>query len=153
MGLSLTKLSMRKQGIVLFIINIAILHVIARMGDHSLLEGLLSKDVNLDPINKNKESPIFVAINEKNTRIAYSLADLGADINLRNQADLTPLMLSCRLGLTTLCEHLLEHKANINDSNILGDTPLKLAQRFGHEELVMLLIKKYNALIRPTSKK
>jgi ankyrin repeat protein len=113
----------------------------------------LSKDINLDPLNKNKESPIFVAINEKNTRITYSLIDLGADLNIRNQADLTPLMLCCKLGLTTVCEHLLENKANINDTNILGDTPLKLAQRFGHEELVMLLIKKYNALIRPASKK
>ena len=129
------------------------MHTIAKIGDHNLLEGLLSKDINLDPLNKNKESPIFVAINEKNIRIAYSLIDMCADMNISNQADLTPLMLSCKLGLTSICEHLLENKANINDSNILGDTPLKLAQRFGHEELVMLLIKKYNALIRPSSKK
>jgi ankyrin repeat protein len=101
----------------------------------------------------NKESPIFIAICEKNTRLVYSLCDLGADLGIRNAADLTPLMLGCKMGLKDVCEYLIEHKASVNDTNILGDTPLKLAQRNGHEDLVLLLMKKYNALTRPASKK
>ena len=64
-------------------------------------------------------------------------------------------MLSCKNGLTELSEFLLVHQANINETNILGDTPLKLAQRFGHEDLALLLLNKYKAQLqnRPSSKK
>jgi ankyrin repeat protein len=57
------------------------------------------------------------------------------------------------MGLIEITELLLSHNANLYEANILGDTPLKLAQRFGHEELVLLLIQKYRALNRPQSKK
>jgi ankyrin repeat protein len=81
------------------------------------------------------------------------MIELGADITIRNGAHLTPLMLCCKEGIAELAEVLLGNDANINDTNILGDTPLKLAQRFGHEELALLLINKYRALIqnRPSS--
>ncbi len=81
------------------------------------------------------------------------MIELGADITIRNSAHLTPLMLCCKEGLSELAEILLSNDANINDTNILGDTPLKLAQRYGHEELALLLINKYRALIqnRPSS--
>jgi len=62
-------------------------------------------------------------------------------------------MLSCKLGLIQISEILLTNNANLYEANILGDTPLKLAQRFGHEELVLLLIQKYKALLKPLSKK
>lgn len=62
-------------------------------------------------------------------------------------------MLSCKLGLINVCEILLLNNGNIYEANILGDTPLKLAQKFKHEELALLLIEKYKALSRPQSKK
>ena len=57
------------------------------------------------------------------------------------------------MGLIQIAEILLLHNANIHEINILGDTPLKLAQRFGNEDLVLLLIQKYKALIKPQSRK
>jgi 26S proteasome non-ATPase regulatory subunit 10 len=133
--------------------NLAIIHHIAKIGDFKLLEGILSKDVKIDVINKNKETPLISAINSKNIMIAKSLIDLGADISIKDSCDLTPLMLSCKIGLIDICEYLLNNGANINESNILGDTPLKMAQRFGHEELAIKLIQQYKALMRPQSKK
>lgn len=64
-------------------------------------------------------------------------------------------MLSCKNGLTELAEFLLKNNANISETNILGDTPLKMAQRFGHEDLALLLINKYKAQLqnRPILKK
>ena len=62
-------------------------------------------------------------------------------------------MLACKLGLIPIAEILLNNQANLHESNILGDTSLKLAQRFGHEEMVLLLIQKYKALIRQPSRK
>ena len=144
---------MKMMVIVLKIYNIAILHLIAKIGDFSLLEGLLSKDININVLNNKKESALFIAINEKNTKMSKSLIELGSDITVRNLADFTPLMLCCKLGLIELSEVLLNNNASINETNILGDTSLKLAQWFGHEELAMMLIQKYKALIRPSSKK
>ena len=60
-------------------------------------------------------------------------------------------MLSCKLGFISITETLLSQNANLYEANILGDTPLKLAQRFGHEELVLILMQKYKALSRPSS--
>ena len=62
-------------------------------------------------------------------------------------------MLSCKLGLIPIVEYLLSQNANLFEANILGDTALKLAQRNGHEELALILMRKYNALNRPGSKK
>ncbi len=62
-------------------------------------------------------------------------------------------MLSCQLGLIQVAEILLMQNANLHEANILGDTPLKLAQKFGHEELALLLIQKYKALLRPHTNK
>jgi ankyrin repeat protein len=62
-------------------------------------------------------------------------------------------MLACKMGLILIVELLLNNQANLRETNILGDTSLKLAQKFGHEELVLLLIQKYKALIRQPSRK
>lgn len=60
-------------------------------------------------------------------------------------------MLSCKQGMTELAEFLLNNDAKISETNILGDTPLKLAQKFGHEELAIILMQKYKAPMRPPS--
>lgn len=62
-------------------------------------------------------------------------------------------MLACKTGSIETVELLLKYDGNINDSNILGDTPLKLAQKYGHDDLALLLIQKYKASLRPNSKK
>ena len=109
-----------------------------------------------------KETPLVIydilylqiaAINEKHTAMAKSLIDLGADITKRNNSDMTPLMLSCKNGMTELAEYLLKNDATINETNILGETPLKISQLYGHEDLVLLLMNKYKANLRPNIKK
>ena len=67
---------------------------------------------------------------------------LGCDINLRNKADLSPLMLSAKKGNKKIFELLINKGANINDKNILGETPLSLAQANHHEELAMLILQR-----------
>ena len=52
-------------------------------------------------------------------------------------------MLACKLGLIPIVELLLLNQANLSETNVLGETALKLAQRFGHEDLVLILIQKY----------
>ena len=67
--------------------------------------------------------------------------------------DLTPLMISCKLGYKDIAEILLMNKANLYETNILGESSLKLAQKNGHEELALILIQKYKALARQSARK
>jgi ankyrin repeat protein len=62
-------------------------------------------------------------------------------------------MLSCKLGLINIAEYLLNNGSVVNETNILGDTPLKMAQRYGHEDLVLILIQKYKALSKNINKR
>lgn len=62
-------------------------------------------------------------------------------------------MLACKIGSVDIAEILLSNNANVHEVNVLGETPLKLAQKFHHENLVLILIEKYKALIRQSSRK
>lgn len=89
---------------------------------------------------------------QNNINIIKRLLEANVDLS-KNSSHLTPLMLACKQGNIEISELLLQKsEGSINETNILGDTPLKLAQRFGHENLALLLINKYRALLtRPGS--
>ncbi len=71
----------------------------------------------------------------------------GADINKRSKGDLSPSMLCCKKNYQNIAELLIKKGANVNEKNILGDTPVKIAQLNGNEELALKLIKLYKAEI------
>ena len=102
-------------------------------------------DVNLE--NKQKETPLFLAVNKNDINIVKELICKGADIKKRNKSDMSPLMLCCKNNYQTIAEFLIKKGADVNEKNILGDTPLKLAQSNGNEEVALKLIKIYKAYI------
>ena len=67
---------------------------------------------------------------------------MGADINIRNKGDLSPLMLACKYGYNDLVDILMAKGANVNEKNILGETPLSLAQMNNHDDLAMKIMQK-----------
>lgn len=73
-----------------------------------------------------------------------SLCD-DINVNIRNKSDMTPLMLCCKHGDIEIAKILITHGANVNEKNILGDTPLKIAQMNNHESLALMLINNYKA--------
>ena len=100
-------------------------------------------DVNLE--NKQKETPLFLAVNKNDINIVKELICKGADIKKRNKSDMSPLMYCCKNNYQAIAEFLIKKGADVNEKNILGDTPLKLAQSNGNEELALKLIKIYKA--------
>ena len=102
-------------------------------------------NVNLE--NKQKETPLFMAIDNEDINSIKELLFLGADIKKRNKSDLSPLMLCCKKNYQNIAELLIIKGANVNEKNILGDTPVKIAQLNGNEELALKLIKLYKAEI------
>ena len=70
------------------------------------------------------------------------MIEFGANISLRNKGDLSPLMLACKYGYSNLVELLINKGADINEKNILGETPLSLAQINKHDDLAMKILQK-----------
>ena len=104
-------------------------------------------NINVNLENKQKETPLFLAINCEDINIIKELLYRGADINKRSKGDLSPLMLCCKKNYQNIAELLIKKGANVNEKNILGDTPVKIAQLNGNEELALKLIKLYKAEI------
>ena len=121
-----------------------IYHSICRFNRINFLKEIINKKFPLDinSINKYKETPLITAINNKGIECAESMIKLGCDIKIRNKGDLSPLMLCAKIGNKKLFELLLNKGANINDKNILGETPLSLAQSHQHDDLAMYILQR-----------
>jgi len=103
--------------------------------------------INVNLENKQKETPLFLAVNKNDINIVKELVCKGADIKKRNKGDMSPLMICCKNNFQSIAEFLIKKGADVNEKNILGDTPVKLAQSNGNEELALKLIKIYKAEI------
>ena len=121
-----------------------IYHCICRYNRINFLKEVTKNKLPLDinMLNKNKETPLITAINNKGIECAEYMIKLGCDINLRNKGDLSPLMLTAKIGNKKLFELLLNKGANLSDKNILGETPLSLAQSHHHDELSMYILQR-----------
>ena len=119
-------------------------HSICRFNRISYLKEINKKKFPLDinSLNKNKETPLLTAIDNKAGECGEYMIKLGCDINLRNKGDLSPLMLAAKIGNKKIFEILVNKGANINDKNILGETPLSLAQANHHEDLAMFILQR-----------
>ena len=122
------------------------IHLIIKYNVFNVIQDY-ENNININLENKQKETPLFLAINSENINLVKDLLHRGADINKRNKGDLSPLMLCCKKNYQNIAEILLKKGAKVNEKNILGDTPVKIAQLNGNEELALKLIKLYKAEI------
>ena len=103
-----------------------------------LLFARQSVDAQTGDISKLNEDLVNAA-GDGHTETVQVLRDAGADVNARNNAGETALMMAATLGHTKAVQALLDADANVNDENNVGDTVLMMATRNGHDEVVRLL--------------
>ena len=117
---------------------------ICRYNKYKFLNELNKRKIkfNIDQTNKNKETPLITAINNKSLECAEIFIKMGSNLSIRNKGDLSPLMLACKFGFLNLVEILINHGANVNEKNILGETPLSIAQLNHHDDLAMKILQK-----------
>jgi hypothetical protein len=68
------------------------------------------------------------------------LLSRGADINARNEAGMTALMVAAYLGRLEMVRSLSDHGADLNATDSQGSTAAMLADQSGHEDVVRILV-------------
>ena len=107
--------------------------------------------VNTNILEENSGNNLLsiIAINNKLNffRLLYMYSDEPdkIDINFRNKCDLTPLMICCKNNYIELSKEIIKKGGDVNAKNILGDTPLRIAQMNNNEKLSLMLINEYKA--------
>jgi uncharacterized protein len=81
--------------------------------------------------------------------LAPELLAIGADFNARLDGGLVPLHWACAQGKAGLVKHMIQHGANVQDTDEHGQTPFTLALSSGSFQAVMLVIDQLKALAAP----
>ncbi len=107
------------------------LHQAVLDDDKQLVIKLISKGAAIDVIGSRKYgygSALHLAVREGRLKIAKLLLDRGAQVDVLDPDDFTPLHNAAWNGNLEMTELLLDSGADINASTYDGDTPLSLAQ-------------------------
>jgi len=114
----------------------SILHYAVAKNNLELVKIFCERKCNINTTNINGKTPLMFAVCSK--RIAISdrlniikiLIESGADMEIKDyEYQNTPLM--CSIDEPEIANYLLDLKANVHTSNIIGDTPLLFAALFG----------------------
>jgi hypothetical protein len=110
--------------------------------------------VNTNILEENYGNNLLslIAINNKLNflKLLYKYSDDidSININFRNKDDLTPLMICCKNNYIELSKEIIKRGGDVNAKNILGNTPLRLAQMNNNEKLSLILINDYKAMFK-----
>ncbi|MCD4782433.1 MAG: ankyrin repeat domain-containing protein [Candidatus Eremiobacteraeota bacterium] len=113
-------------------------HVTA--GDMKNLEKLISKNPSLiDKKDEDGDTPLHLAAEEGQMKIAELLMSKGAKINEKSRNKETPLHLAVEKGHLEMVRFLMKKGANINLKNEKGETPLEIATKTRRKRIAELL--------------
>ncbi len=87
-------------------------------------------------------TPLLAAFIKEDIDTALSLLQHGADVNILDQDNLSPLHQASQSGRLDIVRLLLEHNADLELPNNLGQTPLELASGRGELEVSRLLLQR-----------
>lgn len=141
------------------------LHVAVICGDRQAVERLIKFGVNVNQVDINGATPLFVAAREGKTKIVESLIAAHAEVNQPDKFGITPLFTAAKSGHTDIAKRLIEAGANpeaclflaikLNDVEVVkglikvgvninhaddhGVTPLFLAAQNGQKRMVRVI--------------
>jgi serine/threonine-protein phosphatase 6 regulatory ankyrin repeat subunit A/serine/threonine-protein phosphatase 6 regulatory ankyrin repeat subunit B len=100
-------------------------------------------DVNLCECGLKGRSPLQAAAEYGNLEIMDCLIKAGANVNVHDSEDPTPLFCAVAKGKTEAVIHLIENGADVNlcECGLKGRSPLHAAAEYGNLEIMDCLIK------------
>mmetsp|Transcript_100376 Transcript_100376/g.313659 ORF Transcript_100376/g.313659 Transcript_100376/m.313659 type:complete len:370 (+) Transcript_100376:149-1258(+) len=120
-----------------------LLHVAAQRGCPELLALLLSRGTPaaswLSAASKSGQAALHLAVSGGHEPVAALLLESRAEVNQRNSAGDTPLLVACRSGAASLVRRLVDADADLDARTALGDSALQVAQAKGHMECGLAL--------------
>ncbi len=89
---------------------------------------------------KSGKSGLFRAIEANNEQVVVNLIRDGEAINVSDGSGNTPLHLAARAGSTRIFQALLKGGANLTHKNLRGESPMAVAERYLHFNLIALAV-------------
>lgn len=135
--------------IVVFIISVATISAVAqdirlvdavKVRDQNTVLQLLEDNIDVNATAPDGSSALAWAAHWDDIKTADILIRTGADANISNEYGISPLMLACTNGSSSMIQKLLEVRANPNQAQWMGVTPLMICSRSGSVEGVKLLL-------------
>lgn len=111
-----------------------------RNKDHKEVRRLIELGVDVNTVNENGDTPIFVAIDYNDFRTVKYLVNYNVNINIKDEDGQTPLMHACFVGNVGITELLILKGAQINSTDIYGQTALMMAANSNKEDVGNLLL-------------
>ncbi|KAK2723984.1 hypothetical protein QYM36_002353 [Artemia franciscana] len=112
------------------------LHLAVEKGRADMCELLIDSGAKLDAMNANKDTPLLTAIRNNNLELVKLLLKRGANPNCGEC-----LHLAVKKGGADLCNLLIKSGAELDATNVYGETPLGTAIKTSNLDLVKLLLK------------
>ncbi|MEL4895394.1 ankyrin repeat domain-containing protein [Crocosphaera sp. Alani8] len=92
----------------------------------------------MDSIDKLNEE-LLQATKDGDLEVVQSLVDRGADVNVKDKENATPIMRSVSRNYQEIVKLLIEQGADVNAINDWGYTPLKYATKLNLKEMQQIL--------------
>jgi uncharacterized protein len=109
-----------------------------KQDDASTVRALLTKGFDANVPDPNGQNGLFLAIKEPSPNVTHALIDWPkTEVESRNKADESPLMLASLKGQTEVVKKLIARGADVNKP---GWAPLHYAATNGHTEIMTLLL-------------
>ena len=120
----------------------ALLHLSCERGYVGIVRILLNvHKVNVNARTDSGDTPLTLAAINKHDNVVHALSDYNCEVYAKNKDAYTSLLhLSCKRGYVGIVRTLLNvHRVNVNARTDSGDTPLTLAVRNKHDNVVQAL--------------
>ena len=120
----------------------SLLHLSCERGYVGIVMTLLTEHkANVNDRIHSGDTPIILAARKKQEPIVHALlSDSGCLVDAKGQDGYTALHYSCTDGHVDIVKILVKHKANVNTKTDSGDTPLTLAAKYKHDNVVHALL-------------
>ena len=124
------------------------LHYSCRYGHIDMVRLLIKHKANVNARTDSGDTPLTLAVINKHDNVVHALlSDSQCLVDSKGQDGYTALHYSCRYGHVDIVRTLVKHKANINAKTDSDDTPLTLATRNKHDNVVHALLSDSQCLV------
>jgi ankyrin repeat protein len=114
----------------------------ARRQDRSAVKTLLAQRGDVKAVQADGAGALHWAAHWDDVEMAGWLIAAGADVNVRNDLGVSPLLIASTNASAPMVERLLDAGANPNAASVGGETPLLVASRAGNAAVVKALLAK-----------